>query len=149
MFGLTPYRRSNSLDRRFESGIDYENFFGELLNDSFFPFINGSSQMKVDVKENEKEYIIEAELPGIKKEEVTIDLKDERLVISVERKEQVNEEKANYIRKERRYGSLFRSFSVPNIKREGASAKFENGILTVVLPKGGQSPDKDTRIAIA
>lgn len=148
MFGLTPYRKNNSLGRRPEDGFDGEKFFGELVGESVFPFIFGSNQMKVDVKENEKEYVIEAELPGIKKEEVVVDLKDDMLIISVERKEQTNEEKENYIRRERRYGTMSRAFGVSDIMREGVSAKFENGILTVVLPKGGQSSDKNTRINI-
>lgn len=148
MFGLTPYRRNSSIDRRPGDLFDIESLFGDFFNESLFSAFGGSNQMKVDIKENEKEYVVEAELPGIKKEELVVDLKDDRLTISVERNEQVNEEKESYIRRERRYGAVSRSFMVPNILRENASAKFESGILTVVLPKRDQIPEKSTKIDI-
>lgn len=136
MFGLTPYRRNNGLSKRGNDAFDMEHFFESFFNDPFFPtFYSGSGQMRVDIKENDREYIVEAELPGVNREEIAVDLKDDRLTIAVERNEQVNVEKENYIRKERRYGSMSRTFSVPNIIHENVSARFENGILSIVLPK--------------
>lgn len=149
MFGLTPYKRSNGLFKRGNDVFDIEHFFESFFNDPFFPtFYSGSGQMKVDIKENEREYIVEAELPGVSREEITVDLKDDRLTIAVERNEQLNVEKENYIRRERRYGSLSRTFSVPNIVRENASAKFENGILTIILPKRDSTTAGNSKIQV-
>lgn len=149
MFGLTPYRRNNGSVKRNNDAFDLEHFFESFFNDPFFPtFYSGSGQMRVDIKEDENEYVVEAELPGVSREEITVDLKDDRLTIAVERNEQANVEKENYIRRERRYGSLSRTFSVPNIIREGVSAKFENGILSIVLPKKESVPLRSSKIQV-
>lgn len=104
--------------------------------------------MRVDIKENEKEYIVEADMPGIKKEEINVELNDDRLTIAVERNEEINEEKENYIRKERRSGSFCRSFYVENVLDDQISAKFENGVLSVVLPKKEAGISKKNKIEI-
>ena len=137
MFGLTPYnRRNNSVARRDRDIFDIEGMFDSFFNDSLFPaWFFGGNQMKVDIRENDKEYIIDAELPGVKKEEIELDLRDDRLTISVKRDEALNEERDNYIRRERRCSSFSRSFVVDNIKQDEVAAKFENGILSVSLPK--------------
>ena len=74
-------------------------------------------------------------MPGVRKEDIKLDLRDDILTVSIDRKEEVNEDKGNYIRRERRYGSLSRSFYVDNIKAEDVKAKYTDGILTVTLPK--------------
>jgi len=104
----------------------------------------GDAQIRVDIKENEKEYIVEADLPGVKKEEINIELNNDRLTISVAR----NEEKENYIRKERRSGSYCRSFHVENVVEDKISAKFENGVLSMVLPKKESGENRKNRIEI-
>lgn len=104
--------------------------------------------MRVDIKDNDKEYIVEADMPGIKKEEINVELNDDRLTIAVERNEEINEEKENYIRKERRSGSFCRSFYVENVKDDQISAKFENGVLSVVLPKKEAGISKKNKIEI-
>ncbi|HCJ58054.1 MAG TPA: Hsp20/alpha crystallin family protein [Clostridiaceae bacterium] len=111
-------------------------------------FFTGDTQMRVDVKENEKEYIVEADLPGIKKEEINVELNNDRLTISVERNEEINEEKENYIRRERRSGSFCRSFYVENVLEGQISAKFENGVLSMVLPKKEPGVNKKNKIEI-
>ena len=137
MFGLVPYRRNN-----------IESVFDDLLGDSFLPAFYKGEQMKIDIKENEKEFVVEADLPGVKKEDVNIELKNDRLTIAVEKNEQVNEEKENYIRRERRYGSISRSFAVANIDEEAVKAKFENGVLTINLPKRDTPIPKKSKIEI-
>lgn len=82
--------------------------------------------MKVDIKENEKEYVFEAELPGIKKEEMNIQIDDDRLTISVQKNVQTDEEKDNYIRKERSYSSMTRSFSISNVETDSVNAKLND-----------------------
>jgi HSP20 family protein len=149
MFGINPYRRNSGIIKKNNDAFDIERFFESFFNDPFFPtFSSGGSQIKVDIKENDMEYIVEAELPGVSREEITVDLKDDRLTIAVERNEQINVEKENYIRRERKYGSMSRTFSVPNIIREKASAKFENGILSIILPKRDHTLPGSSKIQI-
>lgn len=132
MFGIVPFRNNKMQERG--SLFDIENVFSNFFNDSF-PGFSGVNPIKADIKENEKEFIVEAEIPGVSKENIKLDLRDDTLTISVEENQESKEERENYIRKERRYGSFSRSFYVENVKNEEVSAKYENGILTIALPK--------------
>lgn len=107
------------------------------MNDSF----------KIDVKENENEYSIEAELPGVKKEEIKLDLNEGRLSISVERNENKEVEKDNYIHRERRYGKMSRSVYLSDVKPDGVNAKFKDGILEITVQKEKRI-DKNVQIEI-
>lgn len=154
MFGLTPYDKwQNNIQKRSDAwDIDrmFDSMFEEFYNRAKLPsFLSmNSGDMKVDIKENEKEFILEAELPGVDKNNINLELKDDVLTISVERNEEVNEEKENYIRKERRYGSMSRSFYVDDINEDEIKAKFENGILYVTLPKLESKGPKNNKIQI-
>ncbi|HHV65168.1 MAG TPA: Hsp20/alpha crystallin family protein [Peptococcaceae bacterium] len=147
MFSLVPFRkRGLSRQRDF---WDMDSIFDSFFNDAMFPvYFAPSGQMKVDIKENEKEYILEAEIPGAKRDEINLEIDESRLTISVDRNEEINEEQDNYIRKERRTCSMSRSFAVENILPEKATAKFENGVLTIVLPKKDATVSKYRRIEI-
>ncbi|MCX7924057.1 MAG: Hsp20/alpha crystallin family protein [Clostridia bacterium] len=142
MFGLTPYNRRNNEAARRNDIWDLRSVFNDFFNDSLFPTAFGTAHpIKADIRETDKEYILDAEIPGVSKEDIKLDLRDNTLTISVEHNEQSSEERDNYIRKERRYGSFSRSFYVENVKHEDVSAKYNNGILTVILPKieGGKN----------
>ncbi len=146
---LVPFRRNRALSQRPQSVFDIDSMFDNFFSDSFMPtFFTGDTQLKVDIKENDKEYIVEADLPGINKEEINVELNNDRLTIAVERKEEVNEEKENYIRRERRSGSYCRSFVVENVKEEEIAAKFENGVLSLTLPKRKAEEKKVNKIEI-
>ena len=107
--------------------------------------------MKTDIKENDKEYELTIELPGYKKENVNAELKDGYLIINAtnEKNEEEKDEKG-YIRKERYYGSCQRSFFVgKNLKEEDIKAKFDNGVLTLTVPKEvDRLPEEKKYIAI-
>lgn len=148
MFGLTPYRKSNLNLRRvdpFNNGSIFDDFF----NDSLIPgFFMAENPIKTDIRETEKEYIVEAELPGVTKEDIKIDLRDDVLSIFVEQNKEVNEERENYIRRERKYGSYCRNFYVDNVDNEKVTARYDNGVLFVTLPKAKETKDKKSRIDI-
>jgi HSP20 family protein len=147
VFNLVPFR-NRSLGRR-RDFWDMDSIFESFFNDSMFPFyFTASGQMKVDIKENEKEYVLEAEIPGARKDEINLEIDESRLTISVDRKEEINDERENYLRRERRSASMSRSFSVDNILPDKASAKFENGILTITLPKKEANVPKYKKIDI-
>ena len=135
MFGLVPYKKNIN---------DINKMFDFILQD--FILTDDNTKMKVDIKEREEEYILEAELPGIKKEEIVLEAKDNILTISIEKDEKIDEEKENYIIKERRYGSMSRSFSIDNVNIEKIKAKFENGILSVTLPKLESKNNKSKKL---
>lgn len=143
MFGLTPFnsRRNNDVVRKGDIN-GFRSIVDEFFNDSFMPtFFTAGTSVRADIRESEKEYVIEAEIPGVRKEDIKLDLRNDVLTISVEHNEQVNEERDNYIRRERRYGSYGRSFHVENVKNEEVKARYRDGILEITLPKqeGGSS----------
>lgn len=102
---------------------------------------------KVDVRETVNEYVVEAELPGVKKDEVDISLNEGRLTISVKREENVEEREEEYIHQERKVGSMQRSLFLENAKPETGSAKLTDGVLRITVPKDTQS-DASSKIDI-
>jgi len=132
--------------------------FGENLFDDFFNFPSGSfaadsmDLMKTDVKENENDYEITMNLPGVKKEEVKAELKQGYLTIhaSSESSSEEKDEEGRYIRRERHTGSCSRSFYVgEGITEEDIKARFEDGTLKMVIPKKEQQPAVEKKKYIA
>ncbi|MFZ5989685.1 MAG: Hsp20/alpha crystallin family protein [Bacillota bacterium] len=145
MFGLTPYdRRRNEAARKGDVWDYGRSIFEDFFNDSFLPgFLSAGSAIRADIRENDKEYVVDAEIPGVNKEDIKLELRDGVLTILVDHDEEVKEERDNFIRRERRYSSFSRSFHVDNVKHEGVKAKYKDGILTVVLPKDENArPDR-------
>jgi HSP20 family protein len=87
-------------------------------------------------------------MPGVKKEDIKLELRDDILTLAVEHSEQVNEEKGNYIRRERKYGSYSRSFRLGNVNNEAVSAKYNDGVLSVTIPKAEPEKARSNRIEI-
>jgi len=104
---------------------------------------------KVNIVENEKGYTISAELPGVSKDDIDIDLKDSTLSIKGEKKAVTKDEKENYIRVESIYGKFERSFSVSDdIDRNSVNASFKDGVLTLVLNKKEESKPKQIKVEV-
>lgn len=145
MFGLVPFRK-NLMNSNVNS---FDNFISNFFNDDFLTSSNMMGNFKADIKETPTEYIIDAELPGIKKEDITIDYKNNYLTVSANRQEVIEENNDNYIRKERHYGNFSRSFYIDDIDKNSVNARFDNGILSIVLPKlNNKFIDNSTRIRI-
>ena len=136
-FGLVPFRRTNRTARPY--GL-VDSFFNDDFFRSFFADNQGLSRMSVDVKDEKDKYVLEAEIPGAKKEDIKLDIDDGVLTLSAEIGNEKNEEKDNYVYRERRYGSVCRSFSLDNIDDSKIKAEYKDGILTVDLPK--REPEK-------
>ena len=117
---------------------DYD-FFDEAMNE-LFPFFGYNRRrrtqnyMRTDVKENEKEYVMEVELPGLEKKDIGLSVKDGYLNISVQKSESEKDENEKYIRRERSF-SCSRSYYIGDVSKEEIKAKYENGILRVSIPK--------------
>lgn len=110
------------------------NFF----DDDFFPVLNSrtSSMPAVNIREDEKHFALDLAIPGMKKEDLNIDINEDVLTISSESKNETTEESDGYKKKEFNYSSFCRSFYIPeNVNREKIDAAYKDGILTVSLPK--------------
>lgn len=133
--------------------------FGENLFDDFFDgftspvaklgsFSNHSTTMKTDIKELEHGYELDIDLPGVKKEDVKAELKNGYLTVNATHGSQSDEknDEGKYIRRERYYGSVSRSFYVgEQVKQEDIRAKFENGILKLFVPKAETQPEVEQK----
>ena len=147
MAGLIPFnRKQNDL-----MNIGFDDF-SNMLDDFFtgsWPIQRSlaGDTFKIDIQDNDTEYTIEAELPGVKKEDVEITLNDGRLNISV-KKEEVSENKSKkYIHRERKYAQMSRSILLADADDEGIKAKLEEGVLTIQVPIK-QHEDTSKRIMI-
>ena len=113
------------------------NLLDDLFDDSFNSF-NNTEMMKADVKELDHGYELSMNLPGVKKEDIKAELKNGYITVSAST-ENSNEEKddeGSYLRRERFYGSTSRSFYVGDqVREEDIKAKYENGVLTLTVPK--------------
>lgn len=119
--------------------------YGENLFDDFFgdhnPLFgkNGRNLMKTDIRETDdaKAYRLAVDLPGFKKEQITLDLKDGYLTISAKKGLDKDEEdkKGRVLRQERYTGACTRSFFVGDVEAKDVKAKYEDGVLTVIVPK--------------
>ena len=136
-----------------------ENLFDDIFDDSFFtghdPLFgtNGRNLMKTDVRETDdaKSYRLSIALPGFKKDEIVLDLKDGYLTVSAAKGLAKDEEdkKGRIIRQERYAGALSRSFYIGEVKPEDVKATYESGVLTLLIPKAEESKaEPETRITI-
>ena len=133
--------------------------FGENLLDDFFDFsfdnnfaAGGSDLMRIDIKDTENGYEVTMNLPGVKKEDVKAELKDGYLTISASANNSKDEKDDNgrYIRRERYSGSCSRSFYVGDqVTEADIKAKFENGTLTLLVPKMEEKPAVENKKYIA
>ena len=101
-------------------------------------------RIRMDVKEDEKAYTIHAEIPGVKKEDISVAIDGNQVSISAEVKSQKEDKQGEKVlRSERYYGRVYRAFSLAqDVDQEGAKAKYESGVLELVLPKRAASASR-------
>lgn len=130
MMNITPFERNFNV---FDPFADFDRFYDGRQMPS----------IKTDIKDNGDAFELSAELPGFNKEDISIDIDKDRLVISAEHSENKDEKDENgkYIRRERSYGSFTRSFDISAVNASAISAKYENGVLTLNLPK--KTPEQE------
>ncbi|MFP4287035.1 MAG: Hsp20 family protein [Candidatus Izemoplasmataceae bacterium] len=131
MFKLTPL--SNSLRRRDDDFVDFYNMIDDFFSTPLRTL--RTENFKLDVKEDEHEYQIFADLPGIKKEDLKISYDDQVLMISVERNEEKEEKEENYIHRERQVCSMKRALNLPNVDKGQIKARLEDGVLNITAKK--------------
>ena len=127
-----PFTVANLMDNFFDSSL--ERFFG--LDAANGRRVASGSFPAVNIRETDTEYALEVAVPGMKKENFEIDVEDATLTISAETETSSEAEDDNYRRREFSYSSFRRSFSLPeNVDEDKVSARYEDGLLRVVLPK--------------
>lgn len=123
MFELTPYSTRRSM-------MDPFNFFSD-----FFGTNNAPMELRTDITDKGDSFVLEADLPGFNKDDIKIDLENDRLTIKAERHSNTETTKNGYVRRERSFGSFERSFDVSGIDTAGIKANYTDGVLTLTLPK--------------
>ena len=142
MFNMTPYKSSRSVMPR--------GLFDEFSNDFFRPFFEGGftgltrpeRAMKVDVRDDGDKYTLEADIPGVSKDDLKVEVSNGVLTISANYNQEKEEkgEDERYVYRERRCGSMSRSFNVEGIREDGITAEFRDGVLKLDLPKREPAP---------
>ena len=120
------------------------NFF----ENDFFPGLTNrtSSMPAVNIREDEKNYFLDLAIPGMEKKDLKIDINEDVLTISSETKNETEESRDGYKRKEFSYSSFCRSFYIPeNVEKDQIEANYKDGILSVELPKQKEEKNKITR----
>jgi HSP20 family protein len=145
MANLIPYRyRRNGLTRP-------DHLFGDDFFRSFFaPFAQEtlSGGFRVDVRDMGDRFLMEADLPGVKRDQVKIEVDDGVLTIRAEMDNTKQEERDNYVMCERRYGKMQRSFNVSGVVESDITAEFTDGVLKLSLPKLTEQPKSGRNIEI-
>ena len=101
----------------------------------------------VDISEDESEYLIKMDIPGMDKKDIKVNYQDGRLTVTGERKTETKEEEKDYIRQERYRGSFYRSFTLTDtIKDEEIQATFKDGVLKLVVPKAETVKPKSIKV---
>jgi HSP20 family protein len=127
---------SDEIDRFFED-------FGLNLRESDTVW-----RPSVDLSETENTYEVKAEMPGMKKEDIKVEVKENVLTLTGEKKHETKDDKKNFHRLERVYGKFQRSFRLPReVKSEEIKAKYRNGVLTIEIPKAEEMKPKEVAIS--
>lgn len=141
-FAISPLRElarlEGEINRLFKEFIPEEKAEGQII----------SWKPKVDMYEKDNNLIVEAEIPGAKKEDIEVKIKDNSIIIKGEVKREEEKKEENYYRSERFYGRFERVLPLPtDVKLEEAKASFENGVLKLTIPKVAQ--EKEIKLEIA
>lgn len=130
MFELIPFTgRRNGIDRYFD---DFGKSFFDAFNSA--PYV---SQFRTDIVDNGNSYTLEAELPGFEKKDISLKVENGVLTICAKHEEETKEKdrKNSYLRRERRFGSVCRSFDMTGIDESKITAAYTNGVLKIEMPK--------------
>ena len=145
------------LIKRNESYPAFSNLFGEFFDKAFSDWnstnfsLTNSTLPSVNIQESKDDFLVSMAVPGMSKKDFKLDLNDNVLTISSEKKDEKKKEEDNFTRREYSYQSFSRSFTLPKnvVNDEKISAKYENGELKILIPKKEEAkPKKPKLIAI-
>ena len=130
------------MDRMFEDSLSRFRMPEEATMPTFW-------SPSVDIYETDENIVLKAELPGVDKKEVSVEVKDSTLILKGERKREKEVKEENYHRVERSFGTFMRSFSLPvSVKQDQVKAKFKDGVLEVTLPKAEEAKPKQVKVEV-
>ena len=143
MFELIPFDRHIRSAASFDPFRMFDEMDRRLMNS-----VPAVSAFRTDVLDTGDAFKLECELPGFKKEDIKLDIENDCLTISAERKAESKSEKDNYVKRERFYGSFTRCFDVSGINVDGIEASYTDGMLNVTLPKKAAEVPASRRLEI-
>lgn len=149
MLELRAYRRNNNLTtyNPFNELADFEK---SLLGNPLGFLSSSLSQFNTDITDEGENYLLAADLPGFEKKDISLDISEDTLTIKAERHSEHEEKdkKGKYVRCERSYGSYSRQFDISGINKDTITAKYENGVLKIILPKKVIAPPESKKLLI-
>ncbi len=123
--------------------FDFDRLFDETLGSQWSEKNSLSFRPNVDVKEDDKEYRLLFDLPGIDEKDISVELEDRQLIVAGKRQFEKSEEKDHYSYRERSFGEFRRAFNLPEIvEAEQILANYKNGVLEVTIPKSKKAEKK-------
>ena len=150
MLELRPFERRGNRVSTYNPFREMENFERALFGDGFFNdrFWGTLTEFKTDIQDKGESYLLEADLPGFKKEDIHIDLDGDTMTIRAERRSEYEEKgkEGGYLRCERSYGSYQRSFDISGIEEEAMKAEYTDGVLKLTMPKKQQTVSGSRRL---
>lgn len=148
MTNLVRSRSSNLRNLQREIDRMFDNFFPTRYTSEEEEASQAVWAPRVDLSETEDLYRIELDVPGMTRDDLNISYQDNQLTVSGERREEAKDEDSEYVRVERSFGHFYRSFRLPKtVNAEDIEATYENGVLTIEVPKAEES--KPQRIEIS
>ena len=142
MYNMVPYRNRREITRPMMSDLFSDRFFRHFFD---MGDMVGAAGFRVDVREEDNAYILEAELPGVGPEDVTLTAEDDVLTIAADVNVEKKEDRSGYLYSERRTGHMERRFNLEGIRQDDITATSQNGVLVVTLPKAQPEPAKAAR----
>lgn len=134
MFGLTPFNKS--VVRSTSDRDPFRDMIDDFFKDDFFPMRSlRYDTFKIDVREEDDAFMIDADLPGVKKEDIKIEYHDGMMTISIQHEENKNEETKTYIHRERKSCAMTRSLDLGDLDETSIHAELKDGVLSIKAPK--------------
>ena len=149
MFELKPYVKKNTAV--YNPFREMDEFERQFFGSPFGFFGTGAlEEFKTDIKDEGDHYELEADMPGFDKKDIHLDVSGDVLTIRAERhsEHEENDKKNKYVRCERSYGAYTREFDLSGVQADGIKAKYENGVLKLILPKKTETLPKSQHLEI-
>lgn len=147
---MTLVRWNNARNRMMPTVSEWDRLMSDVFTDRFEDTSLSEWTPAIDITEDSDSFVVVADLPGLTKKDISINIKENMLTVSGERKSEIKDDSKNYCRTERRYGAFKRSFQLTDqVIAEKISANFKNGVLTVSVPKAEEVKPKEIEIKVS
>ena len=148
MFELRPFHSSNRGMAVYDPFREMENLERAFFGDRGFFSGGAPGEFRTDIQDKGDSFLLEADLPGFKKEDIHIDLDGDTMTISAERRSEREEKDKSYMRCERSYGSFRRSFDIGAVRADDVKAEYTDGVLRLTMPKKDMTVSSARRLEI-